>query len=35
MVVQQGILAEEAGELLRKFFRERRNQGGTLSEFAP
>ncbi len=35
MVVQQGILAEEAGELLRKFFRERRNQAGTLSEFAP
>jgi tRNA(adenine34) deaminase len=35
MAVENGILADDAGELLRKFFRERRNQTGTLSEFGP
>ncbi len=31
MVIEQGILAEESGELLRRFFRERRgNQGASL-----
>ena len=29
MQVEQGILAEESAELLRNFFRERRNQSGT------
>ncbi len=33
MEVEKGILAEEAGELLRSFFRQKRNQTGTLSEF--
>jgi tRNA(adenine34) deaminase len=33
MELENGILAEEAGELLRTFFRQKRNQTGTLSEF--
>lgn len=34
MAVDSGILADEAGTLLRSFFRERRNQTGTLAEFS-
>lgn len=32
MAVEQGVLAEESGELLRTFFRERRSQGGRSAE---
>lgn len=32
MQVEQGVLAEEAGELLRSFFRERRNPGAPLAD---
>lgn len=32
MLVEQGILADEAGELLRSFFRERRNQAAVDSD---